>query len=74
VPEGTNLREFAGSLGLPYETLQELNPEIKGDWVPWDQKEYSVKVPSAKLRHIQGLSKMESISETSQDSNQTGKK
>ncbi len=51
VPEGTNLRQLAGSLGLPYETLQELNPEVKGDCAPLDQKEYSVKIPSAKLRN-----------------------
>jgi membrane-bound lytic murein transglycosylase D len=57
VPEGTNLRQFAGTLGLPYETIQELNPEVKGDCAPLDQKEYSVKVPSSKPRPIRGLAK-----------------
>lgn len=52
VPGGTNLRQFAESLGISYETLQELNPEIKGDCVPQDQKEYSIKVPSVKARQI----------------------
>ncbi|MHB9074093.1 MAG: lytic transglycosylase domain-containing protein [Desulfobaccales bacterium] len=67
VPEGTNLRQLAGSLGLPYEAIQELNPEVKGDCVPLDQKEYSVKVPSPKLHHIPGLAKGESKRTTSQD-------
>ncbi|MFA4902744.1 MAG: lytic transglycosylase domain-containing protein [Desulfobaccales bacterium] len=73
VPEGTNLRQFAGSLGLPYEAIQELNPEVKGDCVPLDQKEYSVKVPSAKLRHIPGLAKGEPKRKTSPDADQPEK-
>lgn len=70
VPEGANLRQFADSLGLSYETLQELNPEVRGDCAPLDQKDYSVRVPSAKPRHIQGLAKGESKRKTSQDGNQ----
>jgi len=59
VPEGTNLRQFAGSLGLPYETIQELNPEVKGECAPLDQKEYSVKIPSSKSRPMRGIAKGE---------------
>jgi len=57
VPEGTNLRQFAGSMDLPYETIQELNPEVKGDCAPPDQKGYSVKIPSTKLRLNRRLAK-----------------
>jgi len=51
VPEGTNLREFAQALGVPYATFQELNPEVKGECAPPDQAGYSVKIPSGKSRH-----------------------
>jgi len=45
VPGDTDLRWFAELLGISYEELQEINPELKQAKIPPDQTKYTLKVP-----------------------------
>lgn len=41
-----NLRELAATAGLEYETLKDLNPELKTDLTPYSEKGYVLRVPA----------------------------
>jgi len=58
LPGGTNLLWFAESLDMIEKELLELNPELKGDVTPPDQKEYLLKVPGKKKQQAQRLAQL----------------
>jgi membrane-bound lytic murein transglycosylase D len=50
IPGGVDLRWFAQAMGVPYEDLKELNPELRKDCTPFDCQEYSLRIPARQQR------------------------
>lgn len=50
LPGGTDLRWFARVLGISFQALKELNPELQKELVPRDCPEYPLKVPAGQQR------------------------
>jgi membrane-bound lytic murein transglycosylase D len=55
VPGGIDLAWFAYALGVSYEVLLELNPELKKGTISPDEARYSLKVPLSKQRAAKKL-------------------
>jgi membrane-bound lytic murein transglycosylase D len=58
VPGGTDLRRFAQVLEIDYQDLKELNPELKRDQTPREDKGYLLKIPKGKKRQAQKLAQV----------------
>lgn len=58
VPPGTDLPDFARSLGVDYQSLQELNPELNRALAPPESRGYPLKVPWGKKRAADRLAQL----------------
>jgi len=58
LPGGTDLRWFARVLGISYETIKQLNPELQKAWVPLDCQEYLLKIPVRQQRIASRIAKI----------------
>jgi hypothetical protein len=50
VPAATDLRELAGAIGITYEKINSLNPEMNGPYTPADGSSYLLKIPEGKKK------------------------
>jgi hypothetical protein len=58
VPAGIDLPRFAQVLGVDYQTLKELNPELNQPQAPPGQEKYALRVPAGKKRAALRLAKI----------------